>query len=85
MVVSGLLKLTELGTNMTPAEKLTEDYIKQLERLVAAHESTIQDMKNILEIELELTGPAGDMEHAANHACLTNIKALYKLIGAYNG
>ena len=70
---------------MTPAEKLNEDYIKQLERLVATHESTIQDMKNILEIELELTGPAGDREHADNHACLTSIKALYKLIGAYNG
>lgn len=84
MVVSGLLKLTELGVNMTPAEKLTEDYIEQLERLVAAHESTIQDMKNLLEIKLEQSQPGGDMEHAEVYESLENLKALYKLIGAYS-
>ena len=63
---------------------VTHQYIEQLERLVAAHETTIQDMKNILEIELENTAPDGPMEHEANHACLNCIKALYKLIGAYS-
>ena len=70
--------------SLTPSQQITEDYIKQLERLVAVHETTIQDMKNILEIELENTAPDGPMEHEANHACLICIKALYKLIGAYN-
>ena len=69
---------------MTPAEKLTEDYIKQLERLVAIHESTIQDMTNLLEIKLEQSQPGGDMEHAEVYESLLTLKALYKLIGAYN-
>lgn len=59
-----------------------DEYIFQLETLVAKHESTIQHMKNVLEIELENTAPGGPYHHPAQHASLSYIKAAYKLIGA---
>ena len=57
-------------------------YIFQLETLVAKHESTIQIMKNVIELELENTAPDGPMENAVNHSCLNMIKEIYKTIGA---